>query len=129
MAYAQHAKKKEGKLRAVYLFVHSDIPYIVKDNGNRLKLWESQVECNNHRLNIEFVHKASLIKRKREKIFLDTMNSIIKRLFIDKTFLERERERGREKDIVLFTYNSQGNTAWNLPGVLHIVKVVEQPRL
>ncbi len=34
------AKKKEKNARAVYLVVHSDIQYIVKDNDNKLQLFE-----------------------------------------------------------------------------------------
>jgi hypothetical protein len=40
--------KGKEKTRAVYLIVHSDIQYIVKDNDNKLKLFELLVEYNNH---------------------------------------------------------------------------------
>jgi hypothetical protein len=35
-------------MRTVYLIVHSDIHYIVKDNDNKLKMFEMPVEYNNH---------------------------------------------------------------------------------
>jgi hypothetical protein len=40
--------RKKKKMRAVYLIVHSDIQYIVKDNDNKLKMFERLVEYNNH---------------------------------------------------------------------------------
>jgi hypothetical protein len=38
--------KEKG--RAVYLVVHSDIQHILKDNDNKLKLFEKLAEYNNH---------------------------------------------------------------------------------
>lgn len=41
-------QEKRRKMRTVYLVVHSDIRYIVKDNYNKLNLLKLPVEYNNH---------------------------------------------------------------------------------